>query len=245
MPAAWIRTASAALAVAPALLLVVYFYRLDRHRPEPKGLILLVFVAGLLATLPTIMLEVILDVTERVFRAGSLAAHAFRAFVVIALCEETMKLFVVRMLAYRHRAFDEVMDGIIYTVVASLGFACLENVLYVWQGGLPAAVGRAVTAVPMHAFMSGLMGYFVGRARFARTRGREMGLLAGGLLIAVVMHGLYDFCLFATPRLGPAMLIGPLVLVVAGYAAVRWAVRQAMADDVRCRRVAAVRETVG
>ena len=91
------------------------------------------------------------------------------------LVEEYLKLTVVRLTAYRAPAFDEVMDGVVYTVVAGMGFACLENVLYVMGGSLATALVRAFTAVPLHAVASGLMGYSLGRARFAASPAASSG----------------------------------------------------------------------
>ena len=80
--------------------------------------------------------------------------------------EETFKYLVLTRYSARHRAFDEPMDGIVYGAVASLGFAALENLLYVGSGDLGTAVARAATAVPGHAFTGAIMGYYVGQARF-------------------------------------------------------------------------------
>jgi hypothetical protein len=127
---------SFALAVIPTLFLVRYYYRQDRARPEPKGLVVKVFLFGVLSALVAIPLELLVGQLQRAFDPGSIGYALFKAFVVAGLIEEYLKLSVVRLTAYRARAFDEVMDGVVYTVVAGLGFACLENVLYVLGGSV-------------------------------------------------------------------------------------------------------------
>jgi RsiW-degrading membrane proteinase PrsW (M82 family) len=222
-----------ALALVPALLLVRYYYRQDRARPEPKGLVVKVFLIGVLSALVAIPLEFLASQFQRAFDPRSILFPLFKAFVVAGLVEEYLKLTVVRLTAWRNPAFDEVMDGIVYTVVAGMGFACLENVLYVMGvgGSVVTALARAFTAVPMHAVSSGLMGYSLGRSRFAGSPGAARALVARGLLTAVGFHGLYDFLLFVSPMWGhwTGLLVVPLVGL--GFLALRGRIRVALAED--------------
>ena len=219
------------LAAAPALLLLRYYYRQDRLSPEPKGLVLRVFGFGILAAFAAVPLELLLSAFQNVFAASPILYAAFRAFVVAALVEEWLKLTVVRLVAYRSEHFDEVMDGVVYTVVASLGFACIENVLYVMGGTLTTALLRAVTAVPLHATASGLMGYYVGLARFASDPQAERRLQNRGLRLAVLIHGTYNFLLFMAPSWGGGPAWGVLPLVGVSFLALRGRIRAAVAMD--------------
>lgn len=225
------------MAVAPALILLRYFYRRDVKRPEPKGLIAAVFIWGILSTIPIVLMEAGIAVLGRPFHGTPFLFHLFRAFVVAGFCEEYMKRLVVKWAAYHRDAFDEVMDGIVYTVVASLGFACLENVLYVLDGGWEVALLRAFTAVPMHAFMSGIMGYYIGQARFARSKVQERRLLRSGLIIAILIHGLYDFLIFANEELGGVSVFGIFPLVLVTFLVLRAKMKKAIAADIHARRV--------
>jgi RsiW-degrading membrane proteinase PrsW (M82 family) len=227
---------SFALAVIPTLFLVRYYYRQDRARPEPKGLVFKVFLFGVLSALVAIPVELLVSQFHRAFGPNSIGYALFKAFVVAGLIEEYLKLSVVRLTAYRAQAFDEVMDGVVYTVVAGLGFACLENVLYVLGGSVATALVRAFTAVPLHAVASGLMGYFLGRARFAASPAEANALIARGLLTAVAFHGLYDFLLFAAPLWGAWTAAMVLPLIVVGFLLLRGRIRVALAaDQVRAR----------
>jgi len=130
MDRSWLNlTVSFLLAAAPALLLLRYYYRQDRQRPEPKGLVLRIFLLGIAATFAAIPLELLMSLFQGLFTDFPLLMALFKAFVVAALVEEYLKLTIVRVFAYRNRNFDEIMDGVVYTVVASLGFACMENIL--------------------------------------------------------------------------------------------------------------------
>lgn len=134
------------------------------------------------------------------------------AFVFVALIEEGLKLMLVKDMVLKNKHFDEVMDGIIYTIVASLGFATLENLFYVFDGGIEIGVARAVLAVPAHALFSGIMGYYIGKARMAKTPWDGRSFMWIGFLIAVMYHGLYDFFLMTNTSL--AFLIIPLLVLM-------------------------------
>jgi RsiW-degrading membrane proteinase PrsW (M82 family) len=227
---------SLVLAVAPTIFLVRYFYRLDRAKPEPKGLVLKVFLFGVLSALVAIPLELMVSSFEGLFDHGHLGVIVFRAFVVAGLVEEFIKLTVVRLSAYRADAFDETMDGIVYTVVAGLGFACLENILYVLGRPLSIALIRAFTAVPLHTLASGLMGYSVGQARFATNEAKERTWMRRGLFSAVLVHGLYDFLLFVVPIWGHLPSLALIPMLVVGFLVLRRRIRSAIDQDRRAGR---------
>ncbi|MCD4779171.1 MAG: PrsW family intramembrane metalloprotease [Candidatus Omnitrophica bacterium] len=219
------------MAVFPALWLVHYFNQKDKRKPEPKYLIISIFVLGLLSTIPVIFLEIIVGSFNNLFSWSPLLFNLFKAFVVAGFCEEFIKLKLVQKFAYKDVHFDEVMDGIIYAVVASLGFACLENILYVMQTNLLNAVMRAFTAVPMHAVCSGLMGYHIGLAKFSSSKIQEENLMRRGLWVAIFLHGLYDFLLFISPYWGVfySFLIFPLLLV--SFKFLKYRIRVAVTED--------------
>ena len=224
------------LAAAPALLLVRYYYRQDRERPEPKGLVVRIFLLGIAATFAAIPLELLMSVFQGLFADFPLLTALFKAFVVAALVEEYLKLTIVRIFAYRNPNFDEIMDGVVYTVVASLGFACMENILYVMGGSIGTALTRAVTAVPLHATASGLMGYYIGRAKFAPSRPMERALISKGLRSAIFVHGSYNFLLFAVPFLGTWLLVGLIPLLLGAFLVLRSRIRIALDEDQRRMR---------
>lgn len=181
-------------AVLPALLLVWFFHARDTF-PEPPRVLWTTFALGCASVVPAVVAGVIVEPALQT--AGAVSIAAVQAFVIAALCEESSKLAVLLGYSFRRSEFDEPMDGIVYGATVSLGFAALENVLYVLDGGFAIAVMRAVLSVPGHATYGAVMGYYVGRARFDRAnRARLIGL---GLLAAVMLHGFYNF---------PLMLMG-------------------------------------
>lgn len=175
-------------AVVPSILLIWYFWARDVD-PEPGRVLWATFGLGVLSIFPVLMVELplarLLHLVDDPFLQGTLDG-----FLGAAAPEEAFKLLVLLAYCERHQAFDEPMDGIVYGAVASLGFATLENVLYVGSGGLGVAILRALTAVPGHAFYGAILGYYVGQAKFFPARRRR--LILTGFLLATAMHGIYD-----------------------------------------------------
>lgn len=214
-------------AVVPSLLLVWYFHSRDIH-PEPPRVLWTVFALGIVIGIPVLLLAAPLG--WLLGRLPSPLAYGFAsAFLQAAIPEELLKFVVVWFFAARHAEFDEPIDGVVYGVVASLGFATLENVLYVANGGLDVAITRALTAVPSHAFLGAIMGYFVGRAKFSPGR---RAWLTWALVLPITLHGLYDFPLLVLARasqLSPAPVplffaltaMAPLIVVSEWILAVR------------------------
>ncbi|MFC1572174.1 PrsW family intramembrane metalloprotease [Candidatus Eisenbacteria bacterium] len=201
-------------AIVPSILLLLYFYKRDLN-PEPRGALLLTFLFGVLIVVPVV--AVVLPIQSHVkVPAGPFSFGLFTAFLCAAIPEEFFKFIVVTRYSARHRAFDEPMDGIVYGATASLGFATFENIMYVSHGGWETAIARAFTAVPCHACLGAILGYYVGQARF--EPGRKAALW-WGLLAAILLHGMYDFPLMAMRRMsdedGGVMLWSFLALMAA------------------------------
>jgi RsiW-degrading membrane proteinase PrsW (M82 family) len=192
----------ALLGAVPALLAMAVVDRLDAKRPEPRATLRLVVLAGALSALPVYLVSRLVAglAPSLTFDAGY-AGVVFASFVVVAIPEEAAKLASMRV-AWRRPEFDERMDGIVYGAHAGLGFALVENVIYLalvpvdLGEAVALFLGRACLAVPGHAIWGGLMGHYAARRRFD---GDGPGIL-GGDALAVAIHGLYDAFLFAVPH---------------------------------------------
>lgn len=186
----------ALVTLAPSLLLMWYFHSRDVY-PEPPRVLWATFGLGVLAILPVLIVALptisLFQGVTNVYAAGFLDA-----FFSAAIPEEFFKFLVLTLYCSRHKEFNEPMDGIVYGVAASLGFATLENVMYVSGGGLGLAILRGFTAVPGHAFTGAIMGYYVGQARFAST-GRARWMIAG-YFVPMILHGLYDLPLLTLQK---------------------------------------------
>ncbi|MEE3171300.1 MAG: PrsW family glutamic-type intramembrane protease, partial [Pseudomonadota bacterium] len=148
-----------------------------------------VFFYGCLTVIPVIIIEpIVIAFINSLF---------FQIFLGVALVEEYFKFLVVKNYAYKRESFNEPFDGIVYAVIASLGFALVENIGYVFGSAeeeqLFTAIARMFTAIPLHALAGVLMGYFLGKAKFDKIN--EKTLIVKGLLSAIILHTAYDYFL--------------------------------------------------
>ena len=200
------------LAILPGLLISYYIIWMDRYDREPRLHLILSFLAGMLITFPVLWVE----------RWGAsiwghsenLAATIGFAFIGIALVEEGAKLAILLIYPFSLRKFNEPMDGIVYSAMIGMGFATLENIWYAGSYGLETVLIRALTAVPAHGAFSIILGYFVGLAKFAPQRRIE--LIGKGFLLAVLLHGAYDFFIIQS-LFNWLILLAVVVLAVSVY----------------------------
>ncbi|MBR4211806.1 MAG: PrsW family intramembrane metalloprotease, partial [Oscillibacter sp.] len=146
-------------------------------------------------------------------------------FIMTALVEEGGKYFVLKRVTWRSPEFDYVFDGIVYAVVVSLGFATIENILYLLDGDLSTAIMRAVFSVPGHAIDGIYMGSFYGLAKRFDTTGHPRKCRASlrrALWVPVLIHGFYDFCLSAEDAvLIGVFLVFEIVITILAFRRVR------------------------
>jgi protease PrsW len=205
-------------AVVPSALLVWYFHARDLY-PEPPRVLWTTFAFGVLSVVPVLMVGV--PIHQLIAGIEVPLIRGFlEAFLVAAVPEEFFKLAVLLLYSMRRVEFDEPMDGIVYGVVASLGFATFENILYVFDGGLSVAVSRAFSAVPFHAFAGAILGYYVGQAKFHPEL--KWLLIVKGYGAVMLLHGLYDFPLLTLMAVEKASSGGLLALVTVVVLAVGW-----------------------
>ena len=202
------------IAIAPAVALFLFFYFRDKYRKEPIGVLLVTFALGAASLGPAAITSLSL---QRLTGWRSSTPNLFHAFlgamIIVGLVEEGAKFLVVRFYAYHLPQFDEPYDGIMYSVAAALGFATLENIIYIFSNGAGTGVMRALLAMPSHAFDGVLMGYFLGEAKFARNDRDGNWLSALGFGLAVVAHGLYDFIVFTLDK-RPLMILSLIAMAV-------------------------------
>lgn len=179
------------ISLAPVFIIGLYIYLRDKFEREPFRLLLKALFTGILIILPIVFIENYLISFSDQFEGLSKAAY--HAFVVASLPEEGLKYFSFIMIFWGNIDFNEKFDGIVYAVFISMGFAAIENVFYVFQGGIHIGILRALTAVPAHALFGTLMGYYFGLARFYPHMKLKYLILA--FIIPFLWHGLYDFLL--------------------------------------------------
>lgn len=186
-------------ALLPVGILAFYIWRKDRRAPEPVTELLKAFGLGVLSTLLSFCLSVPFGAMGLYpAEMATVSDAVMTAFFAAAVPEEVVKFFVLWLLLRRNRYFDERMDGIVYAVFVSLGFAALENFMYLFgeeESVLSMGISRALFAVPGHCCFGILMGYFYSLAKFSyQNRNTNRAFI---LLAPILVHGLYDSLLMA------------------------------------------------
>ena len=188
------------LSVLPAVLLMIFIWRKDKIEKEPIGFLIGLFLLGALMVVPAAFGEVgLIKALDSVLKEGSYAYMLIDNFLIVALCEETCKFFILRVRSWRSPHFNFTFDAVVYSVAVSLGFATVENILYVLgEGTLQIALMRGLLSVPGHAVDAVFMGWFYGLAKRAECAGDDSGRKTNtflSLFVPMLIHGFYDFCL--------------------------------------------------
>ena len=215
------------LAIAPAMIFVIFIYLKDKIEKEPISFLIKNFFLGAFGSIIiTLILGVLFNSIYPLTDEKSVFQQFIKAFVVVALVEEFSKYVIVKYYAQKNKEFNEPFDGIVYALTVSMGFAAQENVLYILQYGVSTGITRAFTAVPAHATFGILMGYFMGKAKFSKNR-IQLNLL--GLLGATIFHGFYNFFLFI--NFVPGTLIGAILSLIIGTVLSRKAIKKHQKDS--------------
>lgn len=178
--------------IAPGLALLCYFYLRDQYDNEPIFTVLRSFIFGALLVFPIMFIQYAFS-EENVWQSSWT-----QAYVLSGTLEEFFKWFILYFLVYKHTHFSERYDGIVYAVSVSLGFATVENILYLFSNGIEFAIGRALLPVSSHALFGVVMGYYLGKGKFSQ-KGKRFFIIAS-LLFPIILHGTYDFILITVKQ---------------------------------------------
>ena len=187
------------IAALPVVLICMYVYKKDVEK-EPKSLLGKLMLWGVFSIIPVVIVELILDNFFKVSGNEGILKIFLYCFVGIGLIEETAKWIISYKVVYKDKEFNESYDAIVYSVFTSLGFALVENILYVLSNGVLTGLLRAFTSVPAHTCTGILMGYYLGLSKISEIK-NEKGLsnkyMLFSLLIPAAIHTMYDSLAFS------------------------------------------------
>ncbi len=181
--------------VIPVALILTHIYRKDRLEKEPRKFLLKLLLFGALSIIPAFIIETLGELAIEKL-SGSLFYSLLDNFIVIALTEEACKYLFLKKLTWKSEDFDCSYDGLIYAVFVSMGFAAIEDLLYIMSYGLGTGFLRAVTALPGHSLFAVFMGIEYGKAKSADYRNEPAECKRhqlSAILYASLAHGIYDF----------------------------------------------------
>lgn len=208
------------LAILPVLLILLFVYTKDKNK-EPKMLLLKLFISGFISCGLVLFFSAYLERISDVFSpitSKDFFGKIMYAFIGVALVEEISKWIMVYLVGYNNKEFDELYDGLVYAVFVSLGFAFVENLVYVFvSSSIYTAVVRALCAVPSHACDAIFMGHHISIAKqysIKRNKKKERIHLLLSLLMPTFIHGVYDFCLLSGYKI---LIIVFIIFIVVMY----------------------------
>lgn len=222
-----------AAAVLPAAFLLYQVYKMDTIEKEPWSILKKLLLWGALSGIPAALVESLLTgVVKNVFTEGTIFYSLVFGFVVAALVEESFKFLFLYKITFKSPDFNFRFDGVVYAVFVSMGFAILENVLYVFQGGLGVAVTRALLALPLHAACGVYMGIAYGQQKVQSIyRPASFGAVARACLpVPILIHGFYDFCAFSAEEY-PYFVFIFLAFVIAVFIITLKRIKKASRED--------------
>jgi protease PrsW len=181
------------VALAPCAFWLWMIYLSDRCKPGQKGFIVRTFILGVAIGIPVAIIESVLY-SGPIQGDISVSTAAYLAFVVAGVTEETAKFLTVRFSAYNSLYFSQPEDGLIYTAAVALGFATLENVIYLISYGLQVILARGLFSNLAHVLFSSLWGFPLGLVKLGYIKHKILIYL--GLAGAIAAHGAFDFLFF-------------------------------------------------
>ena len=188
------------LATLPVIFFMVWIYFKDKYEKEPPIKLLQYFALGILVSILAIFLELYFSKLN-IF--SGIAGTLYTAFFVAAFTEEGLKAMILIPILIRDKNFNEKLDGIIYSIFLSLGFATIENIIYLTRERLDLyfelGITRGLISIPSHIMFAITMGYYISKYKFAKEDKKNKYLIYA-IIIPILLHGVFDFILMIEYR---------------------------------------------
>lgn len=196
------------MAILPSIIILKLVYKKDIEK-EPIKLLIGMFGMGIMSCFVAVYLSSIFESLFPFLSSELTDSFAFiklflYCFIAVGAIEEFSKWVFNYNVVWNHREFNHIYDSIVYSVFFGLGFGTFENILYVLSYGFEIAILRALLSIPAHAFFGISMGYYIGMAKLASYNGAkklEKKYKTYSLIVPILLHGFYDFCLYSENEL--------------------------------------------
>ncbi len=196
------------LAILPVIVLAIFIYRKDKFEKEPLRMLAKAFFFGCLSVIPAILIEQALQLGF-FFMGGEymsgFVTGIYNGFIVAGCSEELCKLALLALAVWKAPDFNEYFDGIVYATFVALGFAGIENLMYVFRQetfevSLMTGGVRAILSVPGHFLFAVVMGYYFALAKFNPDKRRQN--LFKAFFYPMLLHGTFDALLMIPEAMG-------------------------------------------
>lgn len=208
------------LSLLPSILLGNHIYKNDKVEKEPTKLLFSCFVGGVISGIIVIILFFLgLDYEMNPNDQLSILIYSF---VTVSFVEELAKFLLLYFITYKNKEFNYLYDSVVYASFLGLGFAILENLIYILGSiDLITIISRGFITLPVHVFFGVFMGYYLGLAKKCEIVNDKKGkykYLLGSLFVPVLLHGFFDYCLFTGDTFSSLLFIlFVLVLYIASF----------------------------
>lgn len=209
--------------IIPVLLILGVIYNMSEVKKQPLWILVVLFLGGILSWIMVRYISKVLgnDIYKsQVEINNNLGNKGFFlvSFGIIAFIEELSKYIVISIMCYKNKYFKNPYDAIMYAVCISLGFAFVENIMYINNFGISVAISRAIFSIPAHASFGIIMGYYLGISKLCKDNdNKSYSALCFycAFFIPFIFHGLYDFLLnFNTQSIYIIFLIYVIIMYV-------------------------------
>ncbi len=190
------------LAIAPSIAFILWIYIKDKYDKEPVKLLGKFFVLGAFISIIGIVVE---DFLININRYSGYYYNIYVAFIVAGLTEEGLKMIVLISNLNKEKNYNERLDGIIYSVFLSLGFATIENIIYIFfedaSSVIQVGLIRGLISIPAHIMFAINMGYYISKYKFTKNKIKKREYLIMSILIPIIYHGIFDLLLILNFKL--------------------------------------------
>ena len=189
--------------IIPVLIILAVIYNMSEVKKQPLWLLAILFLGGILSWIMVRYISRFLgndiyksqiEINEALGNKGFFLV----SFGIIAIIEEMSKYIVITIMCFKNKYFKNPYDAIMYAVCISLGFAFVENIMYINNYGMGVAISRAIFSIPAHASFGIIMGYYLGVSKLCRDKGEANASALtrySAFFIPLIFHGFYDFLL--------------------------------------------------
>lgn len=200
-------------ALVPIVFFCFFIYLRDTEK-EPISSLVKAFLLGCVILIPVVIVEAIFTAILSASGFSGSLKHFLDAFGIAGFVEEGFKLLALLFFVRKNIQFDQRYDGIVYAAFISLGFASIENIMYIFEYGFQTAIMRAFMAIPAHMFFAVFMGYHISLAHFGKLSKKNLNLVLA-LMVPLIIHGLYDYFLFDIEQF-PTLYFAAIIVLCIG-----------------------------
>ena len=202
------------LAIAPVATIILWIYLKDKYDKEPVITLSKFFILGILVSALAIYVEELLIKLNTFSKIGYMI---YISFIVAGLTEEGLKALILITNLLREKNFNEKLDGIIYSVFLSLGFATVENIIYILfedpTSVFQVSIIRAIISIPAHMMFAIIMGYYISKYKFNSSKYKPKTYLIISIIVPILLHGIFDFILMIPYRWSIIVFVAYIVFL--------------------------------